>query len=179
MRAGKGLVTKRTGLHVRGEILVELPAVRTHSFVRLDGRTTGLAPGHLRLGLLGPVQVGVIVPDVAAQGVVGLELLLTVLADVGQMLVVLLEVLVELPTAPADLPVVVLELVALEELGLEEDLAADGASVLGASGLSVVLEDPAGSDGDPVRVDGLDVPQQLLLAAVSLLRDEYREGATG
>ena len=175
MRAGKGLVTKRTGLHVRGEILVQLPTVRAHSFVRLDGRTTGLAPRHLRLGLLGLVQVGVVVPDVAAEGVVGLELLLTVLADVGQVLVILLEVVVELPAAPADLPVVVLELVALEQLGLEEDLTAEGAGVLGASGLPVVLEDPADSDGDPVRVDVVDVPQELLLAAMSLLRDEHRE----
>ena len=32
---GQGLVTQRTGLHVGGEILVELPAVRTHALVTL------------------------------------------------------------------------------------------------------------------------------------------------
>ena len=84
-------------------------------------------PGHLRLGRLGLVLVGVVVPDVAAQRVVSLELFLTIFTDVRQVLVKLLKVIVELPAAPADFPVVVLELVPLEQLGLEEDFAANAA----------------------------------------------------
>ena len=85
-----------------------------------------------------------------------------------QVLVELLEVLVELPTAAADLPVVVLELVALEQLRLEEDLGAEAAGVLVVPGLPVVLHDAAGVDGDPGGVDRVDVLQQLLLAGVPL-----------
>ena len=69
-----------------------------------------------------------------------------VLADVRQVLVELLEVLVELSTAATDLPVVLLELVALEQLGLEEDLGAEAAGVLVLPGLPVVLHDAAGVD---------------------------------
>ena len=72
----------------------------------------------LGLRLLGSVLVCVVVPDVATQRVVRLEMFPAELADVRQVLVELLEVLVKLPTAAADLPVVVLELVALEQLRL-------------------------------------------------------------
>ena len=189
--AGEGLVAQRTGLDVRGEILVQLATVGTHALVTLHVRTSfnfvielfsqlkyfitvGL-PGHLRLRLLGLVLVGVVVPDVAAQRVVSLELFLTIFTDVRQVLVKLLEVIVELPAAPADFPVVVLELVSLEQLGLEEDFAANaaGEGVLLAALLQYscsVLHDAAPGEGQPVRVDPADVLQQLLLAAVSLLK---------
>ena len=129
----------------------------------------------LGLRLLGSVLVCVVVPDVTAQGIVSLELLPTELADVREVLVELLELLVELPTASAHLPVVLLPLVPLEQLGLEEDFAtyAAGEGVLLAALLQYscsVLHDAAPGEGQPVRVDPADVLQQLLLAAVSLLQ---------
>ena len=110
-----------------------------------------------------------VVPDVTTQAVVGLEVLPTEFADVREVLVELLEVLVELSTAATDLPVVLLELVALEQLGLEEDLGAEAAGVLVLPGLPVVLHDAAGVDGDPGGVAAVDVLQQLLPVAVPLL----------
>ena len=74
-----------------GEVLIELPTVRTHSLVSLHIRRAALPP-NLGLGRLRFVLVSVVVPDVTAQGVVGLELLLAVLAGVGEVLVELLEV---------------------------------------------------------------------------------------
>ena len=38
--AGEGLVAQRTGLDVRGEILVQLAAVGTHALVTLHVRTS-------------------------------------------------------------------------------------------------------------------------------------------
>ena len=105
-----------------------------------------LCSSCLRLRLLWFVLVSVIVPDVATQRVVGLEMFPAELTDVRQVLVELLEVLVELSTAATDLPVVLLELVALEQLGLEEDLGAEAAGVLVLPGLPVVLHDAAGVD---------------------------------
>ena len=111
-----------------------------------------------------------------AQRVVGLEVFPAELTDVGEMLVELLEVLVKPPTAAADLPVVILELVALEQLRLEEDLGAEGAGVLGsAPGLPVVLHDAARVDGDPGWVEAVDVVQQLLPTGVSLLAQPAAE----
>ena len=148
VRTWQRLVTQGTGLHVRGEIFVKFPTVRTDSLICLHIRSVGF-PACLGLGLFWFVLVSVVVPDVTTQAVVGLEVLPTEFTNVREVLVELLEVLVELSTAATDLPVVLLELVALEQLGLEEDLGAEAAGVLVLPGLPVVLHDAAGVDGDP------------------------------
>ena len=93
-------------------------------------------------------------------------------------MVELLELLVELPTASAHLPVVLLPLVPLEQLGLVEDLGAETAGVDGLPappGLPLVLHDPAGVDGDPGGVAAVDVLHQLLPARVPLLAEATAE----
>ena len=132
----------------------------------------------LGLWLLGSVLACVVVPDVTTQGVVSLELLPTELADVRKVLVELFELLVELPAAPAHLPVVLLPLVPLEQLGLVEDLGAETAGVDGLPappGLPLVLHDAAGVDGDPGGVAAVDVLHQLLPAGVPLLAEAAAE----
>merc|ERR1719397_505923 len=168
VRARKRLVAQRTGLDVRGEILVELAAVRTHSLVTLHEARARFLPG-LRLRLLGLVLVGVVVPDVAAERVVGLEQFLAVRTDVGQVLVELLEVSVQLAAADTDLPVVLLPLVPLKHLRLEEDFAALRAGVLRAPLLAVILDNAPGVERDPGGVVRGDVLHQLLPGLVPLL----------
>ena len=167
VRTGQGLVTQGTGLHVRGEIFIKFSTVRTHSLICLHIRSVGF-PACLGLRLLRFVLVSVVVPDVTTQTVVCLEMLPTEFTNMREVLVELLEVLIKLAAATADLPVVVLELVTLEQLRLEEDLGAETAGVLVVPGLPVVLHDAAGVDGDPGWVERVDVAQQLLPAGVPL-----------